>query len=63
MADRLKDKKTRANQRKNQRSSWISTLNETKKRKATGDVKPFTPSPVIKSRIFVFHADRMMEWK
>ena len=48
MADRLKDKKTRANQRKTQHSFWMSTLNEAKKRKATGDVIPCTPpAPII----------------
>jgi hypothetical protein len=39
-------------------------INEARKREATGDAILCTPpAPVIQSRIFVFHADRKMEWK
>ena len=55
MADRLKDIKARARQRKIKRSSWMSTLNESKKRKATGDAIPCTPpAPIIQSRTVCF---------
>ena len=56
MADRLKDVKARARQRKNQRSSWMSTLNESRKRKATGDAIPCTPPApmIIQSRTVCF---------